>query len=54
MVKKIKFEGGLGRVRIKKKFPETITLKISGTNSSFHVEYYTTEKFNFPFSRIFF
>ena len=29
---------GLGRVRIKKKFPETITHKISETNSSFYVK----------------
>ena len=38
MVKKIKFEGGLGRVRIKKKFPETITHKISRPNSSSDVK----------------
>ena len=36
IVKEIKFEGVLGRVRIKKAFPETISYKIFETNSSFH------------------
>ena len=37
MSKKI-FEGVLVQVRVKKKFPETITHKIPETNSSFHVK----------------
>ena len=37
-VKEITFEGVWGRIRIKKKFPETITHKIFETNSSFHVK----------------
>ena len=32
----IEFEGGLGRVKIKKSFPETIAHKIFETSSSFH------------------
>ena len=35
IVQKINFEG---RVRIKKKIPETITHKVSETNSSFHMK----------------
>ena len=36
--KGIKFEGVSGKARIKKMFPETITHKISESNSSFHVK----------------
>ena len=35
---------GLARVRIKKMFPETISYKISETNSSFHVKEDTRRK----------
>ena len=38
IVKEIKFEWGLGQVRSKKLFPETIIHKIFETNSSFHVK----------------
>ena len=37
-VKEIKLEGVWGELESKKKIPETITHKISETNSSFHVE----------------
>ena len=37
-VREIEFEGGLGRVRIERRFKETISGKISETNSSFHVK----------------
>ena len=36
--------GGMGRVRIKKIFPVTISHKIFDTNSSFHVKYRTRGK----------
>ena len=35
---------GVGRVRIKKSFPEKIIYKIFETNSSFHVKYPNTGK----------
>ena len=37
-VKEIEFEGGLRRVRIEKKFPETIVHKTFETNSRFCVK----------------
>ena len=38
-VEEIKFDVGLGQVRIKKRFPKAITHKIIETNSSFRVHY---------------
>ena len=43
MSKKLSLKGS-GAVRIRKMFPELITLKISKTNASFHVKQRTTGK----------
>ena len=37
-VKEIKIKGIWGQVRIKKLFPETITHKVTETNSTFHMK----------------
>ena len=37
-VEEIKFDVGLGQVRIKKRFPKAMTHKIIETNSSFRVK----------------
>ena len=42
--KKIPFEGVWYELESKKGFPETISYKISETNSSFHVKEHTTGK----------
>ena len=42
------------RVRTKNKFPETITSRISNTNSSFHAKWRATAKVEFLFFKSFF
>ena len=42
IVKELKFKGVWGRIRIKKKFPETKSHKILENSSRFHVEEHAT------------
>ena len=44
---------GLGKVAIKKQFPEKIIQKIAETKSSFHVKQGTTGKVQFQFLKSF-